>query len=143
MRIMKYVKNPKELLLFIWGGIMHTFHGFRLFALETRLSMKYVLKLLRGQSLNRKERQQVFASKLIPIYNIQFQLVRTSADLFRLVPFSIFVIVPFMELLFPLYIKLFPQMMPSTFQDVSKEAINEFMIKFNLHNKFTCRSRNI
>ena len=64
VRISKYVKNPKEIFILIWHGIIHTFHGFRLFALETRLSMKYVLKLLRGQSLNRKERQQVYLAIL-------------------------------------------------------------------------------
>ena len=36
-------------------------------------------------------------------------------DLFRLVPFSVFVLVPFMELLLPVAIKLFPGMLPSTF----------------------------
>jgi hypothetical protein len=43
------------------------------------------------------------------------QLVRTVSDLFRLVPFSVFIIVPFMELLLPLALKLFPGMLPSTF----------------------------
>jgi LETM1 and EF-hand domain-containing protein 1 len=44
------------------------------------------------------------------------QLVRTTMDLFRLVPFAVFVIVPFMELLLPVALKLFPNMLPSTFQ---------------------------
>jgi hypothetical protein len=43
------------------------------------------------------------------------QLVRTVSDLFRLLPFSVFIIVPFMELLLPLALKLFPGMLPSTF----------------------------
>ena len=38
-----------------------------------------------------------------------------TQDLFRLVPFSVFVIVPFMELLLPVALKLFPGMLPSTF----------------------------
>ena len=33
----------------------------------------------------------------------------------RLVPFSVFIIVPFMELLLPVALKLFPGMLPSTF----------------------------
>ena len=45
------------------------------------------------------------------------QLVRTVSDLFRLVPFSVFIIVPFMELLLPVALKLFPGMLPSTFTD--------------------------
>jgi LETM1 and EF-hand domain-containing protein 1 len=50
------------------------------------------------------------------------QLVRTVSDLFRLVPFSFFIIVPFMELALPFFIKFFPNMLPSTFQDTTKEV---------------------
>ena len=35
----------------------------------------------------------------------------------RLIPFSVFVVVPFMEILLPVAIKLFPNMLPSTFED--------------------------
>ncbi|RCN34916.1 LETM1-like protein [Ancylostoma caninum] len=86
--------------------LKHYYHGFRLLALETRLSAKYMWRLLRGDTLSRRERQQ---------------LVRTVSDLFRIVPFSIFIIVPFMELALPIFIKLFPNMLPSTFQESSKE----------------------
>ncbi|KJH44577.1 LETM1-like protein [Dictyocaulus viviparus] len=86
--------------------IKHYYHGFRLLALETRLSAKYMWRVLRGDTLSRRERQQ---------------LVRTVSDLFRLVPFSIFIIVPFMELALPIFIKLFPNMLPSTFQESGKE----------------------
>jgi hypothetical protein len=46
-----------------------------------------------------------------------FQLKRTTQDLLRLVPFAVFIIVPFMELLLPVALKLFPNMLPSTFED--------------------------
>jgi len=42
--------------------------------------------------------------------------VRTTTDLLRLVPMSVFVLVPFMELLLPVALKLFPNMLPSTFE---------------------------
>uniref|UniRef100_A0A914WSC7 Mitochondrial proton/calcium exchanger protein n=1 Tax=Plectus sambesii TaxID=2011161 RepID=A0A914WSC7_9BILA len=94
----------------IWQKVKHElahyYHGFRLLALEIRLSAKYLWRVLRGTSLNRLERRQ---------------LVRTVSDLFRLVPFSFFIIVPFMELLLPFFIKFFPGMLPSTFQEASKE----------------------
>ena len=45
------------------------------------------------------------------------KLKRTTQDLLRLVPFAVFVIVPFMELLLPVALKLFPNMLPSTFED--------------------------
>ena len=35
----------------------------------------------------------------------------------RLIPFAVFVIVPFMELLLPVALKLFPNMLPYTFED--------------------------
>ncbi|XP_037090965.1 mitochondrial proton/calcium exchanger protein-like [Pollicipes pollicipes] len=67
-----------------------------------------------------------------------FQLVRTVADLFRLLPFSVFIIIPFMELLLPVALKIFPQMLPSTFQTSNAEirtsgeqASNEQIIKFS------------
>ena len=37
-------------------------------------------------------------------------------DLARLVPFIIIILIPFMELLLPVLIKLFPNMLPSTFE---------------------------
>ncbi|KAG0210843.1 hypothetical protein BGX33_004652 [Mortierella sp. NVP41] len=43
-------------------------------------------------------------------------LRRMSGDLLRLIPFSVFVIVPFMKFL-PVALKLFPNMLPSTFED--------------------------
>lgn len=47
--------------------------------------------------------------------------MRTCADLFRLVPFMVFIIVPFMEFLLPVFLKLFPEMLPSTFETESKK----------------------
>ena len=40
--------------------------------------------------------------------------------MFRLVPFSVFIIVPFMEFTLPIFLKLFPNMLPSTFNEESK-----------------------
>lgn len=51
------------------------------------------------------------------------QLQRTVQDLGRLVPFSVFVIIPFAELLLPVALKLFPNMLPSTYEGAkAKEA---------------------
>lgn len=105
----KKAETPAEkppLMKRIVDECKHYYHGFRLLVLETRLSARYLWRLARGQSLMRKERQQ---------------LVRTASDLFRLVPFSIFVIVPFLEFTLPIFLKFFPNMLPSTFQEESKE----------------------
>jgi len=43
------------------------------------------------------------------------------ADLFRMVPLIVFVVVPFAELLLPFCIKLFPNMLPSQFDDAKQK----------------------
>uniref|UniRef100_A0A1I7XG93 LETM1 domain-containing protein n=1 Tax=Heterorhabditis bacteriophora TaxID=37862 RepID=A0A1I7XG93_HETBA len=40
----------------------HYYHGFRLLALETKLSTKYMWRVLRGDTLSRRERQQLVRS---------------------------------------------------------------------------------
>lgn len=94
----------------IWKNVKeeasHYWHGTKLLGKEIRLSAKYQLKLLNGKKLTRRERRQ---------------LKRTTTDLLRLIPFSVFLIVPFMELLLPVALKLFPNMLPSTFENESKE----------------------
>jgi LETM1 and EF-hand domain-containing protein 1, mitochondrial len=51
------------------------------------------------------------------------QLTRTVQDLGRLIPFSVFVIVPFAELLLPVALKLFPNLLPSTYEgQTAKDA---------------------
>ncbi|KAK3007927.1 hypothetical protein RJ639_015010 [Escallonia herrerae] len=86
--------------------LKHYWLGFKLLWADTRISSRLLLKLAGGKSLSRRERQQ---------------LTRTTADIFRLVPFAVFIIVPFMEFLLPVFLKLFPNMLPSTFQDKMKE----------------------
>lgn len=86
--------------------LKHYYNGFRLLWIDTTVAARMVWSLLNGQQLTRRERRR---------------LMRTSADLFRLVPFLIFVIVPFMEFLLPVFLKLFPDMLPSTFETESKK----------------------
>ncbi|KAJ8783487.1 hypothetical protein J1605_009192 [Eschrichtius robustus] len=58
--------------------------------------------------------------------------LRICADLFRLVPFLVFVVVPFMEFLLPVAVKLFPNMLPSTFET---QSIKEERLKKQLRVK--------
>ena len=46
---------------------------------------------------------------------------RTVGDLFRIVPLLVFVLIPFMELLLPVALKLFPNLLPSTFESIDKK----------------------
>ncbi|KAK9376144.1 LETM1-like protein-domain-containing protein [Lipomyces chichibuensis] len=87
--------------------IQHTWDGTRLLGVEIKISLKLAMKMLAGYELTRREGRQ---------------LKRTTEDLIRLVPFSVFIIVPFAELLLPVALKLFPNMLPSTFEGaVAKE----------------------
>jgi LETM1 and EF-hand domain-containing protein 1 len=80
----------------------HYWSGSKLLAKEVKIASRLQWKLLHGESLTRRERRQ---------------LKRTTTDILRLIPFAVFVIVPFMELLLPVALKLFPNMLPSTFED--------------------------
>ncbi|XP_027856927.1 mitochondrial proton/calcium exchanger protein isoform X2 [Xiphophorus couchianus] len=86
--------------------IKHYYHGFRLLWIDTTIAGRMFWKILNGNPLSRRERRQ---------------FLRTCADVFRLLPFLVFIIVPFMEFLLPVALKLFPNMLPSTFETQSKK----------------------
>ncbi|KAI0006522.1 LETM1-domain-containing protein [Xylariaceae sp. FL0662B] len=81
--------------------IQHYWDGTKLLATEIKISSKLALKMAAGYELTRRENRQ---------------LQRTVQDLARLVPFSVFVIVPFAEALLPVALKLFPNLLPSTYE---------------------------
>lgn len=86
--------------------IKHYYHGFRLLWIDTTITGRMLWRVLNGHPLSRRERRQ---------------FLRTCADVFRLLPFLVFIIVPFMEFLLPVALKLFPNMLPSTFETQSKK----------------------
>uniref|UniRef100_A0AAX7SFQ6 Mitochondrial proton/calcium exchanger protein n=1 Tax=Astatotilapia calliptera TaxID=8154 RepID=A0AAX7SFQ6_ASTCA len=86
--------------------IKHYYHGFRLLWIDTTIAGRMFWKVLNGHPLSRRERRQ---------------FLRTCADVFRLLPFLVFIIVPFMEFLLPVALKLFPNMLPSTFETQTKK----------------------
>ena len=47
--------------------------------------------------------------------------------MFRLVPFLVFIIIPFAEFLLPVALKLFPGMLPSTFEE-EKDRVREWVL---------------
>ncbi|XP_048649170.1 mitochondrial proton/calcium exchanger protein-like [Marmota marmota marmota] len=101
----------------ILAGLKHVYHGFRLLWIDTKIAVRTLWKILKGQTLSRREHKQ---------------LVRVCADLFRLVPLLAFVVVPFMEFLLPVALKLFPNMLPSTFET---QSIKEEKLKKKLRVK--------
>ncbi|CAL8249182.1 unnamed protein product [Merluccius merluccius] len=96
----------KSLYQRVVDELKHYYNGFRLLGIDTTIAGRMVWRLLHGQLLTRRERRR---------------LMRTCADLFRLVPFMVFIIVPFMEFLLPVFLKLFPEMLPSTFETETKK----------------------
>ncbi|KAF2750821.1 LETM1-domain-containing protein [Sporormia fimetaria CBS 119925] len=98
-------EEPKKTL---WQKVKHEaqhyWDGTKLLVAEVKISSKLALKMAAGYELTRRE---------------QRQLTRTVQDLGRLVPFSVFILVPFAELLLPVALKLFPNMLPSTYEGQS------------------------
>ncbi|KAI1811815.1 LETM1-domain-containing protein [Poronia punctata] len=99
----KEEKQVKKLTLVqrIKHEVQHYWDGTKLLAAEVRISSKLALKMAAGYELTRRENRQ---------------LRRTVQDLGRLVPFSVFIIVPFAEALLPIALRLFPNMLPSTYE---------------------------
>lgn len=105
-------KKEEQQKLTLWQKVKkeaaHYRDGTKLLVAEVKISSKLALKMAAGYELTRRE---------------QRQLKRTVEDLGRLIPFSMFVIVPFAELLLPVALKLFPNMLPSTYEgQASKDA---------------------
>ncbi|XP_039289424.1 mitochondrial proton/calcium exchanger protein isoform X3 [Nilaparvata lugens] len=93
--------KKKSIAVRVKEELLHYWHGFRLLGIDINVCRKLIWRVLNGHKLTRRE------------YKL---LIRVVGDIFRLIPFSVFIIVPFMELLLPVFIKLFPGMLPSTFQ---------------------------
>ncbi|XP_022827754.1 mitochondrial proton/calcium exchanger protein [Spodoptera litura] len=104
----KEEQKKKSLKERIMNELRHYYHGFRLLFIEVRISSTLFFKILKGYTLTRREHRL---------------LVTTIGDLFRMVPFIVFIVVPFLEFALPFYIKLFPNALPSTFESTDqKEA---------------------
>lgn len=76
--------------------------GTLLFKKNLQISNQLVAKTLNGNKLTFRERKL---------------LIRTTGDCFKIVPFSLFLIIPLAEFALPIFLRLFPNMLPSTFFD--------------------------
>ncbi|KAL4707601.1 hypothetical protein ACJJTC_001646 [Scirpophaga incertulas] len=107
-KLPKKEQKKKSLKEKIMDELRHYYHGFRLLFIEIRISSSLLIRILKGDTLTRREHRL---------------LVTTIGDLFRMVPFIVFIAVPFLEFTLPFFIKLFPNMLPSTFESKDqKEA---------------------
>lgn len=96
----QWIRNPEAMKASIKHEWEHYRDGSKLLYFNVKATKEIFGRRLRGESLTRRE------------YAL---LVRTASDLFRLVPFAVIVAIPFMELALPVLLKLFPNMLPSTF----------------------------
>lgn len=101
-------ESPVEKKLTLWEKVKHEanhyWNGTKLLGFEIKVTTRLLVKMLSGYELTRRE-------------NTQFK--RTISDVLRLVPFSAFVIIPFAELLLPIALKIFPNLLPSTYESNS------------------------
>ena len=102
-RIVTHARNARRA---VSEFVHHFWEGCKLLSADARVSWKILRRVFEGKQLTRRER------------NI---LIGTGSDLARLVPFSFFIIVPFMEFALPIALRLFPNMIPSQFQDKKKK----------------------
>lgn len=102
--------SRKQYWVDLWAAIKHEFHhykaGFKLLWTDLRIARRLLWKTMNGVTLSRRERRQ---------------FTRTVADLFRVLPFSAFIIIPAGELFLPFFIKFFPSMLPTQFRDPDTE----------------------
>ncbi|CAH0720171.1 unnamed protein product, partial [Brenthis ino] len=104
-KLPKKEEKKKSIKERIMDELRHYYHGFRLLFIEVRISTSLLFQILKGHTLTRREHRL---------------LVTTIGDLFRMVPFIVFIAVPFLEFALPLFVKLFPNMLPSTFESRSQ-----------------------
>jgi len=81
--------------------VAHYWQGTKLLGKEISISTRLLRRMIMGYHLTRREHRQ---------------LRRTMGDLLRLIPFIPFVLIPMAELLLPVALRLFPNMLPSTFE---------------------------
>lgn len=86
--------------------LKHLWAGVKLLAADVRVSTRVLRRIARGKQISRRERNFI---------------VQTGVDLARLVPFSLFLIIPLAEFALPFALRLFPHMLPSQFQDQMKK----------------------
>lgn len=109
-------KKPKKKSLKerFMDELRHYYHGSRLLCIELKIASGLAVKVLKGDALTRREHRL---------------LVRSIGDILRMVPFLAFVLIPFLEFTLPIFLKLFPNMLPSTFesQDMKDDKMKKHL----------------
>lgn len=93
-------------------ALKHMAQSFKLFALNCAMAYRITRRIFKGEEVSVIDRNR---------------LKRAIADIFLMVPFSVFVIIPGAEVFIPFYIKRFPSALPSTFETADQK--NDRQIK--------------
>ena len=116
----------------VWVNVkeaaLHYWHGSKLLYADIRIASKLLKRIIFGRSLSRREHKLLVraarcrpcmqqAPTTAPPPPTRSPQVRVSADIARLVPLLFFVIVPLAEFALPFAIRLFPNLLPSTFEE--------------------------
>lgn len=102
----KAITYSVQLMYAFTDWLKHMWAGIKLLAADVRVSSKVLKRITMGKQISRRERNFI---------------VKTGVDLARLVPFSLFLIIPLAEFALPFALRLFPNMLPSQFQDNMKQ----------------------
>lgn len=84
-------------------------NGSKLLGQNTKTAAYLLKGMANGHTLSRRER---------------VLMITTIADLIRMVPFVVILVVPFAEFALPVLLKLFPNMLPSTFTSASQKEVS-------------------
>ncbi|CDF36446.1 unnamed protein product [Chondrus crispus] len=101
----KAVKYSVQMTWALIDWAKHLWVGAKLLAADVRVSSRVLKRIAHGKQISRRERNFI---------------VKTGVDLARLVPFSLFLVIPLAEFALPFALRLFPNMLPSQFQDQMK-----------------------
>ncbi|KAF8822333.1 LETM1 family protein [Cardiosporidium cionae] len=104
--VLKWWRSSRE---YLTHTVLWARTGCKLFYANFRVSYQLVRKKILGHPLRLREHKL---------------LVRTTSDTLKLIPFSLFFIVPFAEFAAPFVIRLFPNMLPSTFIEKQYDSGN-------------------
>jgi hypothetical protein len=94
--------SPAWMYKVVRDTAVHYYTGSKLLWADVKIAGSLFKRMVQGRTLTRRE-HSLFK--------------RVLADIARLVPLSLFVIIPFMEVLLPVAIRIFPNLLPSTFEE--------------------------
>eukprot|EP00760_Papus_ankaliazontas_P028612 PhM_4_TR3801/c0_g1_i1/m.40200/K17800/LETM1, MDM38; LETM1 and EF-hand domain-containing protein 1, mitochondrial len=102
------MKDPNQTWMeWLRAGARFYWDGTKAYAWNTKHAAVLVAKQSAGHSLTRSQRMHLLVAR---------------KDCLKIVPFSVFVLVPFMEFLLPIALIYFPTLLPSTYEDEEHRA---------------------